>query len=187
MTVRSIAEEWTKLEVGSGNNPAPGYQHADIDPSMPELDYVCSLDCIPAFDNTFDEVRSVHSIEHVSLNRATAALREWYRILKPGGKVYVDTPNIQRNVRMYVDGSWRNDYGRLNPDEQLACSHKGNPNAGLWLNFKIFSDDDSSSAWNLHRWNADPELLWQMLENAGFVNIKIMALEPSLIIVGFKP
>lgn len=179
-------QDLPRLEVGSGNNPAPGYRHADIDPGMPELDYVCSMEAIPVLDGTFAEVRSVHSIEHVSMATARAALREWHRILAPGGRVYVDTPNIERNALLYARGEWLRDFAILTPEQQAACSINGEPSRGLWLNFKVFSDDDSRAAWNLHRWNADPLLLRDLLLEAGFTEITLIASEPSLIMEARK-
>jgi predicted SAM-dependent methyltransferase len=176
-----------RIEIGSGNSPAEGYLHADIDARMPDLTYVCGMDSIPVADASFSEVRSVHSIEHVSLSKARAAIAEWYRILAPGGTVYIDTPNIERNMLMYADGRWREDFAILTPEQQAVCSMDGQPNRALWLNFKVFSDDDSAAGWNLHRWNATPGLLRAMLTAAGFREIKVLADDPSLIVTGTKP
>lgn len=175
-----------RLEVGSGNNPCPGFQHADVDARMPDLQYVCELDAIPVPPCTFAEVRSVHSIEHVSMGRARRALLEWHRILVPGGRVYIDTPNIGRNAMLYANGGWLSDFATLTTEQRAFCSHDGKPSRGLWLNFKVFSDDDAVTAWNLHRWNADPELLVDLLHEAGFKDFRVIATEPSLIVEAFK-
>lgn len=51
-----------------------------------------TLDEAELADNTFDYVRSNHSFEHVP--NPVEVLNEIYRILKPGGKVYIGIPNI---------------------------------------------------------------------------------------------
>lgn len=175
-----------KLEVGSGNSPTPGFMHSDVDARMPELDYVCSMEAIPVMDESFSEVRSVHSIEHVPIRKARAALKEWHRVLAPGGRLYIDTPNIERNAMLYLRGTWREDFNILTPEQQDECSIGGVPNRGLWLNFKVFSDDDTRTAWNLHRWNADPLLLRDMLMEAGFTDVDVVQISPSLIVEAYK-
>jgi len=172
-----------KLEVGSGHRPMPGYEHCDIDGDCPDLQYRCDMTRIPVPDCWFDEVRAVHCIEHVSIQRAREALLEWRRILVPGGLVYIDTPNIERTLQMYRDQSWIKDFEALTPAERDACSIHGTPSAALWINFKIFS---VGNLFNLHYWNATPALLQQLLVRAGFESFVIIAESPSLICTAKK-
>lgn len=46
---------------------------------------------LPFEDSSFDRVLSHHLVEH--LEDLSAALREWRRVLKPGGKLVICTPN----------------------------------------------------------------------------------------------
>jgi SAM-dependent methyltransferase len=172
-----------KLEIGSGNRPAPGYEHADANPDCPSLDYVCEMDAIPVVDDTFDEVRTVHVIEHIGLPRARRALAEWRRILKPEGLCHIDTPNIERNATLYLNGGWLKDFNSLLPAERELCSLDGVPDRTLWLNFKVFSTD---GAWNTHYWNAAPDLLLAMCREAGFARVQVVQSDPSLIVHAWK-
>lgn len=172
-----------KLEIGSGFRPRAGYEHAEINPACPDVDYVCGMDDIPAEADTFDEVLSVHSIEHVPIATAKRALAEWYRILKPGGVAVIDTPNIERNVSLYLNGGWERDFASLTPGEQEYCSLDGVPNRTLWLNFKVFSSD---AQWDQHFWNADAALLSRLALEAGFQTVNVAQTEPSLIIYARK-
>lgn len=70
----------------------------DVDPSVIEAcreqgltAQVYNGEKIPFEDNSFDAIVSWHVIEHVSDVRAT--LRDWYRVLKPGGMVVLETPD----------------------------------------------------------------------------------------------
>jgi predicted SAM-dependent methyltransferase len=65
-----------RLEIGSGNRPTPGYAHLDFDPGMPDLQYCADFRNLHFLeDNTFDEILSVHCIEHIRWRKikATAA------------------------------------------------------------------------------------------------------------------
>lgn len=161
-----------KLEVGSGNRPTPGYLHCDVNPSLPDLDFVCPMHQIPVEDNRFDEVRTVHVIEHVDYKTGLRALQEWYRVLKPGGMCYIDTPNLRRNVKLYLerDKSWMEDFNILHPSEQEMVSINGVPNKTLWVNFKMFSTSDP---WNTHYINYDADLLPLMCRNVGFTRTEV--------------
>lgn len=170
-----------KLEIGSGNRPTPGYEHCDINPTLPELDFVCSMENVPVDANTYDEVRTVHVIEHVPIDVGRMALREWYRILKPGGIVHIDTPNFMRNARLYAEDNdnWLSDFNSLHPLEQVAITINGIPNRTLWINFKVFS---TANQFDLHYCNYDAELLIHLCREAGFAHTKVMQYSPSLIV-----
>lgn len=174
-----------KLEIGSGNRPTPGYEHCDINPALPELDFVCSMENIPVEDNTYDEVRTVHVIEHVPIDIAKKALQEWHRIVKPGGLVHIDTPNFERNARLYVadNEKWLDDFRSLHPLEQEVLTLNGVPNKTLWVNFKVFS---TANQFDLHYCNYDAELLILLCREAGFDRVSVAQYDPSLIIHAIK-
>ena len=56
-------------------------------------DVLCDLDRFwcPFRDNSFDQVRAVHVIEHVS--DVIRTMEEFHRLLRPGGEVYIATPH----------------------------------------------------------------------------------------------
>lgn len=173
-----------KLSIGCGNTRTPGFIHADINADIPDLDLVCEMDDIPVEDDTYSIVLASHCIEHVGRERAKRALVEWLRVLQRGGLLIVDTPNMSRNVGLYHSGDWMRDFNKLLPAEQEYCSLAGEPNRDLWLNFKLFSSD---RAWDTHFWNATPDLLVSMFQEAGFSNVRVKQTEPSLIVEGRKP
>lgn len=172
-----------RLNVGSGFNPLPGFENCDINPDCKDLDFVCPLTEIPKEDNTYSEVWSIHSLEHVPMPVAQQALEEWHRILAPGGMAHIDTPNLLRNVRLYLDGDWMSDFNSLTPSEREFCSLDGVPNKTKWVNFKMFS---SHHKWDVHFANYDPELLQEMCKRAGFARTEVYQTEPSLIIRAYK-
>lgn len=53
-------------------------------------------------DNTFDEVRASHVLEHLPIGVAIATLKEWNRILKVGGLLRVIVPDIEFIINKWV-------------------------------------------------------------------------------------
>jgi SAM-dependent methyltransferase len=174
-----------KLEIGSGTRPEPGYEHADVNRNLPDLQHICEMWAIPVEDNAFDEVRSVHVIEHAPRNKWLDTLKEWHRILKPGGMMHADTPNLGRNAELYrrEGDEWLTDFYSLTPGEQEACSLGGVPNRCLWYNFKSFS---SHHEHDIHYGNFDADLLVDMCKQAGFALTEVYQINPSLIVRAWK-
>jgi 2-polyprenyl-3-methyl-5-hydroxy-6-metoxy-1,4-benzoquinol methylase len=56
-------------------------------------------------ENIFDVVTICHVIEHVHDPRKT--LLDIYRLLKPGGQIWIETPNIQSLGHLYFGRHWR--------------------------------------------------------------------------------
>jgi predicted SAM-dependent methyltransferase len=53
---------------------------------------------IPLDTNSVDEIHCIHVLEHVTRNKYSPMLREMHRVLKPGGHLYVETPDFQRTI-----------------------------------------------------------------------------------------
>jgi SAM-dependent methyltransferase len=80
------------LDVGCGPNKYPGAIGLDQNPET-AADVLCHLDQggLPFADNSFDQVRAVHLIEHVA--DVVKTMEEFHRITRPGGSIYLVTPH----------------------------------------------------------------------------------------------
>jgi SAM-dependent methyltransferase len=80
------------LDVGCGINKYPGAIGIDRNLAS-RADVVCDLDRFPwpLRDETFHQIRAVHVIEHVG--DVIRTMEEFWRLLRPGGTVYVATPH----------------------------------------------------------------------------------------------
>lgn len=97
----SLPEGILVLDAGSGKQPYRkyfshlSYEGTDFEDifdsdSRKVQDFVCSLDDIPKEENTYDVVINTQVLEHVP--DPQKVIRELYRILKPGGSLYVTAP-----------------------------------------------------------------------------------------------
>lgn len=98
-----------KLEIGAGSNPEAGYIHLDIQAGLPSLDILSDVRKMPLPDNfVSDHIRAVHIMEHFCHPRWSGqdlqkrygttleVLRECYRILKPGARLLIVTPDFEK-------------------------------------------------------------------------------------------
>ena len=80
------------LDVGCGINKYPGAIGVDRNLAS-RADIICDLDRFPYpfKDNSFDELRAVHVIEHVS--DVVRSMEEFHRLVRAGGRIHIVTPH----------------------------------------------------------------------------------------------
>jgi len=80
------------LELGCGRVKAPGAIGLDSNFDATAADVIANLNSPLSFvDNSFDEVRAVHIVEH--LDDVMQAMAEIHRVCRPGGTIYLLTPH----------------------------------------------------------------------------------------------
>lgn len=90
----------TVLHVGCGSAPLPtsfgdcDEIRLDIDPEV-KPDVEGSITDIPLISNVVDVVYSSHNLEHLHEHEVPLALSQFYRVLKSGGRLVVEVPDIQ--------------------------------------------------------------------------------------------
>ncbi len=80
------------LDVGCGIRKYPGSIGIDFNPAS-AADVICDLDHFPwpFADSTFDNLRAIHVIEHVT--DVVRTMEEFHRLVKSGGRIRVETPH----------------------------------------------------------------------------------------------
>jgi len=91
-----------KLNLGSGSKRVPGFINCDLFPQE-GVDEVFSLDEIPYADHSVDEIQSEHALEHLPRPKAEAAIKEWARVLKKGGKLLLKIPDLEDCCRKFLE------------------------------------------------------------------------------------
>jgi predicted SAM-dependent methyltransferase len=84
-----------KLHLGTSYSVLSGWLNTDVIPVSKGVIYLDATRPFPFADNTFDYVFSEHMIEHIDHESGLLMLAECHRVLKPGGKVRIATPDIE--------------------------------------------------------------------------------------------
>jgi SAM-dependent methyltransferase len=102
-----LINDYRKLNLGSGNVPERQFPlpwlNVDLVPA--EGGYSCDIRRLPeSWSGNFDEVRASHVLEHFFLAEGDEILREWVRVLRPGGILRVVIPDLDVVVRDLMRG-----------------------------------------------------------------------------------
>jgi len=90
-----------KLHLGCGKRHIEGFVHVDVI-AHDHVDYVCGIDSLPAFaDESVELIYNCHVLEHFHRQRVPAVLREWRRVLKPGGLLRIAVPDFEALCALY--------------------------------------------------------------------------------------
>lgn len=103
----------------------PGFIHIDI-LDAPHIDHRCLVNQLSDFaDHSVSLIYASHVLEHFGRHEVEAVLKEWHRVLAPGGVLRIAVPDFAAVVEMYeheglkdgesglvglICGGQRNDY-----------------------------------------------------------------------------
>jgi predicted SAM-dependent methyltransferase len=141
-----------------------GWLNTDVLPTSRKVAYLDATRRFPFNDDTFDYVCSEHVIEHVEHQSAVSMLGECFRVLKPGAKVRISTPDL-------------NVYTSLHSKEKTASQN----HYIYWVSQRFMPDVDyckevfvinnAFRAWG-HQFLYDRETLRVILAKIGFEDIE---------------
>ena len=90
-----------KLDVGSGDLPlGEGWTTVDL---YAPADVKADMANLPFDDGTVDAINCSHTLEHVGGEEVAGVLAEFRRVLKAGGTVEVEVPDLPGACRMYLE------------------------------------------------------------------------------------
>lgn len=87
-----------RLNLGAGRTVIPGFTSVDIKDGKhvyPLTDYA---------DNSVSEIYASHVLEHFGAEDTIKVVREWVRVLKPGGRIRIAVPDIDKAQKMLQEG-----------------------------------------------------------------------------------
>lgn len=149
-----------RLNLGCGDKIIPGYVNVDIVDSrlgkVPDLFAdVTKLEAFPS--GCADEILTVHVVEHLNRWEVVDVLMEWKRLLKPGGTLITECPNLLEACKLIVE----------DPKTALAADQRAQRT--MWV---LYGDPAHKDPLMGHRWNYTPESLAVVLMKAGFAKIQ---------------
>lgn len=89
-----------KLQIGAGTNSLPGWLNTDIEPREGQA-FLDAMKPFPIPDNSLKYVYAEQVIEHLPFDGGMDMLRESHRVLAPGGKLRVATPDLRQLVALF--------------------------------------------------------------------------------------
>lgn len=139
-----VWEDWINVEGEFAGNQ-PGVILFDITASS-----------YPLPSNSVDEIFTSHVIEHIDYNHVLPMLKEWHRILKPGGFVSTEWPDILKACKYILD----------NP-KSIYSERRKERKAGIGAIFGMVHDYKGDIAM-LHKWGYSAESMIDLKLKAGF-------------------
>lgn len=132
----SSVSEMLRIDVGCGERPYEDgneWVHVDMR-QLDGVDCVCDVkDLAKHFRyGSAYEIRATHILEHFPYRDTVDVLNSWRRILSPGGRLYLEVPNLTGQVDAFVSGEDHEEVVRLMFGEQ---DHHGN------FHYAAFTED----------------------------------------------
>jgi ubiquinone/menaquinone biosynthesis C-methylase UbiE len=92
-----------KLHLGCGETFLPGFIHVDAR-KFDHVDHVSAVDMLDFMeDGSTELIYASHLLEHFPRAHVKNVLKEWYRVLRPGGVLRVAVPDFEAVCVQYME------------------------------------------------------------------------------------
>ena len=152
-----------KLQIGAGDNSIAGWLSTDIAPMSEGIVRLDASRAFPFAQDLFDYAYSEHMIEHLTLSDARKMLAETHRVLKPGARVRIATPDLKVFAALCLDGSTETQKAYID-----WAAREYNPDSGLVSPSVVVNQ--MFRGWG-HQFLYDEATLTKVLSEAGFSGI----------------
>lgn len=156
----SMPEPLIRLNLGCGDKILAGYVNVDVVEARAgkSPDVICDLHELTCFANDHaDEIMAIHVVEHFWRWEIESILREWLRVLKPGGMMILECPNLLSACEALL----ADPEVRSRPDKAGQTS--------MWV---FYGDPGWKDPLMIHRWGYTPYSLAQLMQSVGMVNVR---------------
>jgi hypothetical protein len=149
-----------RLNLGCGDKILPDFINVDVVEARAgkSPDVICDLHALTCFeDNYADEVMAIHVVEHFWRWEIEQILREWLRVLKAGGKMVLECPNLLSACEALL----------AEPEKRSQQDKAGQ--TSMWV---FYGDPGWKDPLMIHRWGYTPYSLAQLMTSVGLVNVR---------------
>lgn len=147
-----------KLHLGCGKDKRAGWINVDTQAELAP-DLVAEVERLTGCaDASVDVIEACHLFEHLTLDQARRALVEWARVLKPGGELFLELPDLERCIRILGQHS-----DRFGTDLGMIGIYGWPP------------DIAAEGVPQLHKWGWTERTLRAELARAGFESVEFGA------------
>lgn len=152
-----------RINFGCGRQVLDGWLNTDAvlspkAPRAPELLHAVKFtpdgkveNPLPLPDGGASELQAMHVLEHVYAWEAEALVGEWRRLLRPGGLLVLELPNLEAAARNLLKGE----------GDQMA----------MW---PLYGDPGHRDPFMCHRWGYTPRTCAALLQRCGFAGVRAM-------------
>lgn len=147
--------EPVKLNIGCGSRVLDGWINIDLvsrettKKVKKEPDVISDIRKIPLEDDYADEAMAIHVLEHFHPWEVTPLMKEWIRLLKPGGKLVIEVPDIEKVAAYIVSGIRK-------------------PSYTTW---PLYGDPSYMDPLMCHKWGYTVDSLKELMKSVGLVNV----------------
>lgn len=139
-----------KLNLGCSSFKENGYINIDL--YHPNADVKMDALCLDYGDQTVDKIRAYHILEHFSKGEVILAIKEWERVLKKGGEIEIEVPDLEFVLLQWLQtGDDRKDDG--------------------WMLDCIYGSQESKG--EFHKTGFTRNKIVKLMENNGFVDVNV--------------
>lgn len=101
-----------RLHLGCGDEYKPGFVNIDkYDSSV--ADVVHDISDLPFENDSVDEIEADHVIEHFDYIHCKYVLCEWFRVLRPGGRLVLETPDLKGAMKSLLSADMDSKIGKI--------------------------------------------------------------------------
>jgi len=164
-TIREYFETHSirKLQLGAGGHSVDGWLNTDIEPKANEV-YLDATSDYPFPSGSFHYVFAEHLIEHLPWEGGLKMLKECHRVLAPGGKIRIVTPNLEKAFQL-INASTDVEVRKVIEASRRLYDWPDTPVMPAYVFNKTMRE------WG-HQFIYDPATLRKTFELAGFTEIK---------------
>ncbi len=156
LAFRRLRQRGLKLHLGSGTVHFEGWVNVDLETPQADLHWDITSG-LPLPDGCARIIYHEHVMEHITVPQGETCLRDWYRLLEPGGVLRIATPDLAYVVERY-QGDWKDQAWLRRPEY-----------ASIATRAEMFN---ASMRWWDHQFLYDGEDLERRMRAAGFATVR---------------